>query len=375
MNDSVSVLENRKSRGFHGRMRSLLESAVLFGEFPPGQLLPSERLLAGRYGVTRSTVRRSLGKLVDSGLLTYQPRVGHCVVPVIRNNVGVKGGVIGLVWNVMPRLGGGIAEMELRLAKAGHVLMLGASGVNGHNEDETIRRMVVNGMTGLIITPARAGGQSKELELWVRHGRPVVLHGHPGRWTLPDDIVSHCNMVDADNNDGMRQLLSYVSGMGHRSAAFLSYEPLVGSERFASFEKLAPEFGVNTEKSWNIGNLEDTKEATSDVLAKLKSLGELPSVFVCNHPHTASTMIDAIKEAGLQCPDDISVVAFGYAEIEKDDNNELTYVNWSGREESSEMLRLLAQQFSGSDKGPEHVRVPMTLHKGTTVKRVKSDSV
>ncbi len=103
-------------------------------------------------------------------------------------NKAVHGGVIGLVWNVMPTAAG-LVYMERQLAEAGHVLMLGASGVNGKNEDKTIRRLAANGMAGLIITPAREGVESSALELWVKNGDSVVFHGHPGRWILPEKIV------------------------------------------------------------------------------------------------------------------------------------------------------------------------------------------
>ena len=364
MIDSGNVMVNKNSRELHGRTRSLLESAVLFGEFPQGQLLPSERELAGRYGVTRTTVRRSLSKLVDGGLLTYQPRVGHRVVPAIRNNQAVNGSAIGLVWNIMPAAES-IAGLELMMAEAGHVLMLGASGSNGVNEDETIRRMVANGMAGLIITPARIGGQCNELELWVRHGNPVVFHGHPGRWIIPSEIVELCNIVDADNVDGMRQLFSYVAEKGHRSAAFVSLEPLAGSQRFISFEKFAPEFGIEIKESWMIENVDTTVEAAAVTLAQLENSGELPSVIVCSHYLTALTIIDAIKEAGMECPADISVVAFTYAEFSaKTEPDWLTNVSWSGQEESNALLRLLAKQFSGRDREPENVRIPMNFNAG-----------
>ncbi len=369
MIDSGNIIVDKNSRELHGRTRSLLESAVLFGEFPPGQLLPSERKLATRYNVTRTTVRRSLSKLVDSGLLTYKTHVGHRVAPAIRNNKAVSGGSIGLVWNGMPTAAG-LVDMEQQLAEAGHVLMLGASGVSGKNEDETIRRLAASGMAGLIITPARAGGESAELELWIRNGKPVVLHGHPGRWIIPEEIVRCSNRVDADNTDGMRQLFSHVAEKGHRSAAFISTESFTGSERFLAFETLAPEFGIEIKKSWNVENVEPTVDASSVVLAQLKTLGELPSLLVCSHYNIALAMIDAIKEAGLKCPEDISVVASSYAEFDGNNHDGITHVGWSGQSECGEMLRLLAKQFSGVDKVPEDVRIPMKLTEGRTVNTV-----
>ena len=371
--DSEAVLVDKNSRALHGRTRSLLESAVLFGEFLPGQLLPPERKLAELYNVTRTTIRRSLSKLVDDGLLEYQPCVGHRVVPTLRNSHSVVGRTIGLVWNVIPTFGK-VDDLQVMMSESKHILMLGASGAGGQNEDETIRRMAANGMAGLIITPARTGGQRDELESWVRHGHPVVLQGHPGRWAISKEIESSCNMIDADNTDGMRQLYEYVSGKGHCSAAFLSLEPFAYSERFIAFESLAPKFGIKTKKSWNIENIEPTVEASSIALAKLKKRGELPSVFVCSHHLTALAMLDAIKEAGMQCPGDISVVAFTHPEfLSTTEHDDLTNVSWSAEEEAQGMLKLLSKQFSSTKNDPEYMRIPMTLKKGNTVKTVNNE--
>lgn len=46
-----------------------IRSSITSGEFPGGQL-PSEKDLAGKYQVSRDTVRRALGRLTQQGLLT-----------------------------------------------------------------------------------------------------------------------------------------------------------------------------------------------------------------------------------------------------------------------------------------------------------------
>jgi DNA-binding FadR family transcriptional regulator len=46
-----------------------LEQAILSGEFRPGDLLPSEREISTRRGVSRSVVREALGRLASLGLV------------------------------------------------------------------------------------------------------------------------------------------------------------------------------------------------------------------------------------------------------------------------------------------------------------------
>jgi GntR family transcriptional repressor for pyruvate dehydrogenase complex len=53
-----------------------LERAILSGELAPGELLPSEREISARMGVSRSVVREALGRLASLGLVRSQHGAG-----------------------------------------------------------------------------------------------------------------------------------------------------------------------------------------------------------------------------------------------------------------------------------------------------------
>lgn len=57
-------------------LRRLIES----GELAPGAMVPSENVLAERFGVARGTVRSALAVLLDDGLLEVLPGQGRRVV-------------------------------------------------------------------------------------------------------------------------------------------------------------------------------------------------------------------------------------------------------------------------------------------------------
>ncbi|MFW5416078.1 GntR family transcriptional regulator [Nocardiopsis sp. CNT-189] len=57
-----------------------LERRIREGELPPGTRLENEILLAGRLGLSRPTLRRAIGYLVDQGLLVRKRGVGTQVV-------------------------------------------------------------------------------------------------------------------------------------------------------------------------------------------------------------------------------------------------------------------------------------------------------
>src|SRR3982751_2314966 len=53
----------------HAQIEQALEAAIERGRLSPGQRLPAERDLAGRYGVSRMTLRQALGALEQRGRL------------------------------------------------------------------------------------------------------------------------------------------------------------------------------------------------------------------------------------------------------------------------------------------------------------------
>src|SRR3954470_21416142 len=60
----------KRGRGpAHAQIEAALEAAIERGRLSPGDRLPAERELAGRYGVSRMTLRQALGALEQRGRL------------------------------------------------------------------------------------------------------------------------------------------------------------------------------------------------------------------------------------------------------------------------------------------------------------------
>ena len=59
-------------------VRTLIEEAIIGGEFPPGARL-EEQELAERYNVSRTPIRETLRLLASTGLVEMRPRQGEVV--------------------------------------------------------------------------------------------------------------------------------------------------------------------------------------------------------------------------------------------------------------------------------------------------------
>lgn len=61
------------------QLKEMLTETISKGELPPGTLMPSERELSERFGISRMTVRQALGEMVKEGLLVREQGKGTFV--------------------------------------------------------------------------------------------------------------------------------------------------------------------------------------------------------------------------------------------------------------------------------------------------------
>jgi DNA-binding LacI/PurR family transcriptional regulator len=337
-----------------------LAAAIAGGKVQIGELLPPERELARRHRVGRVTVRGALGQLVAAGMIESRPGVGHVVV---RERALVNDTrPVGLIYRDLAAFGSGTSKsvpaIESELASRGRALLIASSGVTAEREDDCVRRFRAAGAGALVVSPATTGPRSRELELWIRQGMPLVLEGHPGRWLLPDRLALRCDRVDVDNRGGVLGALEFLKGLGHRDVGFLLPGSPEHSERFGGFVDGVREFGLRTREAWTVTGVADARAG----VARLKGEGRLPTAMVCSDDNTALAFIRAAREGGLECPADISVVGFGNESVEGPMAiAELTTVDHSREELAREILRLLEAQINEERNGGEEVRLPTRL--------------
>lgn len=63
----------------YSRLEELVRERIETGEWPAGTLIPSERELSAEFGLSRTTTRKALDRLVSEGVLRKEPRRGTFV--------------------------------------------------------------------------------------------------------------------------------------------------------------------------------------------------------------------------------------------------------------------------------------------------------
>lgn len=79
-NSSVAIGRTLK-RNLREQIVDGIGSDIVSGRLKPGELLPSEDVLLGRYGVSRTVLREALNVLAGKGMLDARPKRGTVVTP------------------------------------------------------------------------------------------------------------------------------------------------------------------------------------------------------------------------------------------------------------------------------------------------------
>lgn len=114
-----------------------LAGEILDGALAAGELLPPERLLAQRYGVTRTTLRQALGRLERAGLIETRQGSGSRVRPL---EEGAGAEVLPLITARRPR--GWLTEVFEARRLVGSLVAARAAAARTPEHVERLRALV-----------------------------------------------------------------------------------------------------------------------------------------------------------------------------------------------------------------------------------------
>jgi LacI family repressor for deo operon, udp, cdd, tsx, nupC, and nupG len=125
---------------------------------------------------------------------------------------------------------------------------------------------------------------------------------------LPDPQV---NSVLTDNRAAAGRAVRHLIDLGHRRIAHVlgPSRNAAPNERLVGFRKTMAEAGLEVRDEWMIPG---TYTIPSGIAAveHLLTLDELPTAVFCGNDETAIGVMWRFRQAGVQCPHDISIVGF-----------------------------------------------------------------
>lgn len=238
--------------------------------------------------------------------------------------------------------------------KLNYHLLLGAT-TRGRDQDLAIDELLRYRCEGLIVVGPEPEGH---------HLEPIaarVAIVEVGR-------AAACGRADVVRNDdslGTRQAVDHLVALGHRSIAFIDgganpgaaarqagYRAAMTSHDLASRIRVIPG-----------GYTEDDGEASARALLA----GELPTAVIASNDLAAIGVLDTMLRAGVQVPDDLSVVGYDDSRFARLPAIDLTSIRQDIPQMAGLAVRALAERLDLGPREPRDIALPPRLIiRGTT---------
>src|SRR5688572_1882039 len=303
---SVATREAAKPK--HRQLFDELGGAIQNGTFVPGQRLPTEAELMQQYGVSRTTVTRTLRDLEHRGVIRRRRGSGTFVKEIQRTATeqfgmmvhGIEPGSIFLnVYDALARA----ADLAGR-----HVLIshLNAQINRVDEAAESAKRLIGRGVRGVFYLPHSTSGDGdlinrRVLELFTKADVPVVL--------LDRDICnfpqrSAFDLVGVDNLRGGYLLGQHLIDAGCRRTVFFSDNLAFSSARarWIGFRAAMEANGIEPRAFWG------DPEVPSAVAEAVREHN--PDGIACDNDHHAAMIMRHLLNAKVSIPEQIKLAGF-----------------------------------------------------------------
>jgi LacI family transcriptional regulator len=322
----VKLIDVALAAGVHPGTASRALNPATRGRVSPET---SRRILkvAERLGYVPNTLAR--------GLRTSKSFVVAMVVPDITNPL-------------FPPM---VRAAEQVLSLAGYTLVLTDTDNNSDTERRQVEQLRGRGTDGFIIATAR--WNDPMLEEIADLGVPTVLvNRNIGSRRLP--------YVGGDERTGVQLAVEHLARLGHRRMVHLGgpQDTSTGRERASAFRQAVDGLGLPTSKGMVRVCSSYTEAAGADATRRLLKSGQDVTAILCGNDLIAMGALSVLSEAGISCPDQISVIGFNNMAMVDRLTPPLTTVRLPLHQIGELSARLLLAEIAG---GPQNAGATQTL--------------
>ena len=186
-----------------------------------------------------------------------------------------------------------------------------------------------------------------------------------------EEVYSKCIIVNADNYSGAYKATNYLIELGHSKIAHIAgiAENLSAIERLDAYKKALIDAGIPVKNNLIVkGNFTviGGYNAAKKLLQK-----EIPTAIFCGNDNMAIGAIQAIQEANLEVPNDISIVGFDDIEVARYISPSLTTVRMALLEMASIATNTLITSIENDSNFSANYTLPIDLIERNSCKTLK----
>lgn len=249
---------------------------------------------------------------------------------------------------------GGITEV---LSTEGYAPIVADAGNSASQQISFVETLLSQRVDGLIL--ATVSQDDELVGFCIRRGLPVIL---VNRSEARDRVSS----VVSDDDMGMRLAVDHLIGLRHRRIAHVA-GPLstsTGALRRDGFERAMGYHGLRGVVREAAGY---TREAGAQAAAHLLAATYDITAIVAANDLLALGVLDVLKERGLRCPEDISLVGHNDMPLMDVVSPPLTTVRIEHREMGRIAAKMLAEKIKSGSAEIRHVVLrPKLVVRGST---------
>jgi LacI family transcriptional regulator len=275
---------------------------------------------------------------IARGLKTSRSYTVGVVVPDLRNPL-------------FPPIARGIEE---RLEPAGYTSLLANTDNDPERERLSFDALRARQVDGYITASARR--QHPLLQELAANGRPLVL---ANRRTDDEGLAS----VVPDDRDGVRQAVAHLAALGHSRLAHLAgpSDLSTGVHRHEGFVQGMRAVGLAVDPDLVVAGAGFTEAEGARLCQELLARGARFTAVLAGNDLLALGCIDALRDAGLDCPGDVSVVGFNDMDWSARFSPPLTTVRVPHQRLGMAAADLLLERLGDPQAEVRHVVLPVEL--------------
>jgi DNA-binding LacI/PurR family transcriptional regulator len=209
-------------------------------------------------------------------------------------------------------------------------------------------------MAGLIVIPSANSRLVPQVGSSAGEPPVICLDRSPEGWKG--------DSVTVDNAEGAYQATRHLLELGHRRIATIAGQLHVtsGVERLKGFKRALREAGINIAPEYIQEGRFDRLSGYEKGLMLLQFSPRPTAIFAANDL-VALGVLAALRELGLRCPEDVSLVGFDDLELASFTNPALTTVAQPAYQMGARAAGLLFERLRGEDVPTQHIVMKATL--------------
>jgi LacI family transcriptional regulator len=325
------------------------------------------REVARRSGVSMATVSRALNGRPDVSDSTrtrieeIARQLGYLPNQQARALVRRRSDMVGLIWDTSyvnnkgrsPFLQDLLVGLKMALADTGYHLMLLSPQTADHGVNAFVQAAMQHGLDGVVLMGVNE--HLPAVEALINSGRPCV--------GLDLQVTgTRASYVCSDNTAGAATAVRYLHSLGHKRIAHITGPlPLMTSvDRIAGYRDTMAELGLPVPKGF-VQEGDFFIESGYTTMQSLLALKTRPTAVFVAGDEMAIGAMQAVIDAGLDVPGDISVVGYDDIELASVVRPGLTTISQDYLEIGQAAVTLLTQIMDNQDHEPQAAQIPGQL--------------